>query len=285
MRPRGESGTGRRPAASPFERRGERILNVVVCVKRVPDTAAEKKLDPDDWTLDRESVESIMNPVDEYGVEEALRLRDQHGGEVTILTMGPEGAERNAVRKALALGADRGVLVTDDRLHGSDALATAYTLALALAQMEFDLVLVGSESTDARTSLVPQALAQLLGIPGLTYAKKLEVRDSKVTIHREEEGGYSVVECELPALVSVVKGINEPRYATLKGIMSAKQKPLDVLGADDTGLDPTEVGLEGSKTKVLEAKPSPGKEKGQVVKDDGDGHVKLADFLQERKFI
>lgn len=260
-------------------------MNIVVCVKRVVDTAAEKKLDPNDFTLDRESVESIMNPVDEYGVEEALKLKEAHGGEVTILTMGPEGAEKNALRKALALGADKGVLVKDDHLHGSDAMATAYTLALALGQQEFDLVILGSESTDARTSLVPQALAQLLGIPGLTYAKQLEVSDSKVTIQREEEGGYSVVEAELPAVVSVVKGINEPRYATLKGIMSAKQKPVELLAADDTGLDPAEAGSEGSKTRVLEATPRPAKEKGEVVKDEGDGHVKLADFLQQNKFI
>jgi electron transfer flavoprotein beta subunit len=260
-------------------------MNIVVCVKRVPDTAAEKKLDPNDFTLDRESVESIMNPVDEYGVEEALKLREAHGGEITILTMGPDGAEKNAVRKALALGADKGILVKDDQLHGSDAIATAYALALALAQQEVDLVIMGSESTDARTSLVPQALAQLLGLPGLTNAKKVEIEDSRITIHREEEGGYSVIEADLPAVVSVVKGINEPRYATLKGIMSAKQKPVEIMGADETGLDPAEVGIEGSKTAVLEASPRPPKQKGDVVKDDGEGHVKLADFLQQHKFI
>ena len=260
-------------------------MNVVVCVKRVPDTAAEKKLDPSDWTLDRESVETVMNPVDEYAIEEALRLREAHGGEVTIVTMGPDGAEKNAVRKALAVGADRGVLLKDDALHGSDAMATAYALALALAQQEFDLVLMGSESTDARTSLVPQALAQLLGLPGLTFARRLQVTDSAISIEREEEGGYTVIESVLPAVVSVVKGINEPRYATLKGIMSAKQKPLEVLSGDDLGLDPAEVGLEGSKTKVLEATPRPPRQRGQVVKDEGDGHIKLADFLQENKFI
>ena len=260
-------------------------MNIVVCVKRVPDTAAEKRLNPQDYTLDRESVETIMNPVDEYAVEEALKIRDARGGEVAILTMGPENAEKNAVRKAIALGADRGVLVKDDALHGSDAIATAYTLALALAQMEFDIVLMGNESTDARTSLVPQALAQLLGLPGLTNARKVEVADSRVTIHREDEGGYWVVESDLPAVVSVVKGINEPRYATLKGIMSAKNKPVEAMAADDLGVDPSEVGLDGSKTKVRESQPRPPKEKGVVVKDDGDGHVKLADFLQQNKFI
>ncbi|MDQ3991260.1 MAG: electron transfer flavoprotein subunit beta/FixA family protein [Actinomycetota bacterium] len=260
-------------------------MNIVVCVKRVADTAAEKKLDPQDFTLDRESVESILNPVDEYGVEAALKLKEAHGGEVTVLAMGPQGAEKNAVRKALALGADKGILVTDDRLHGSDAMATAYTLALALAQVEFDLVVLGSESTDARTSLVPQALGQLLGMPALTYAKQIEVADGTVTVHREQEGGYAVIESELPAIVSVVKGINEPRYATLKGIMGAKSKEVQVLSADDLGVDPAMVGLEGSKTKVLEAQPRPPKAQGTIVKDDGDGHAKLADFLQEHKFI
>lgn len=261
-------------------------MNIVVCVKRVPDTAAEKKLDEQDFTLDRESVESIMNPVDEYAVEEALKLKDAAGeGEITVLTMGPEPAEKNAVRKALALGADRGVLVTDERLHGSDAMATAYVLALALAQQEFDLCLMGSESTDARTSLVPQALAQLMGMTALTYVKKLEVSDRKVVAHREEEGGYAVLDAEMPAIVSVVKGINEPRYATLKGIMAAKQKEVQVLSGDDVGIDASLVGLEGSKTRVLEAKPRPPKEQGEIVKDEGAGHAKLADFLQEKKFI
>ena len=261
-------------------------MNIVVCVKRVPDTAAEKKLDPQDFTLDRDSVEAILNPVDEYGVEEALKIKEAHGGEVTILTMGPEGAEKAAVRKALALGADKGVLVTDDAIHGSDAMATAYVLALALADLDADLVLVGSESTDARTSLVPQALAQLLGVPGLTNVKKIDIADGKITVQREEEGGYAVIESELPAVVSVVKGINEPRYATLKGIMSAKQKPVEVMSGDDIGLDPDEVGAAGSKTKVLEAKPRPPKEQGEVVKDEGgDAAAKLADFLQKNKFI
>lgn len=261
-------------------------MNIVVCVKRVPDTAAEKKLDENDFTLDRESVEAIMNPVDEYAVEEAQKLRDEAGeGEITVLTMGPEAADKEAVRKALAMGADKGVLVSDEGLHGSDAMATAYALALALAQQDFDLCLLGSESTDARTSLVPQALGQLMGMTALTYVKEIKVEDGKITVHREEEGGHAVVEAQLPAIVSVVKGINEPRYATLKGIMAAKQKEVDTLAGEEIGIDPEMVGLEGSKSKVLEASPRPPKEKGEVVKDEGDGHEKLADFLQENKFI
>ncbi len=260
-------------------------MNIVVCVKRVPDTAADKVLDPVDHTLDRDSVESIVNPVDEYGVEAALQLKEEFGGEVTVLTMGPEPADKNAVRKALALGADKGVLVTDDRIHGSDAMATAYVLALALAQLEFDLVITGSEATDSRDSLVPQALAQLLGVPGLTNVKKIDVKGDSVSVQREEEGGYTVVESPLPAVVSVVKGINEPRYATLKGIMGAKSKPVEVLSGDDLGLDPSEIGPEGSKTEVLSAEARPPKQRGEIVADEGDAHVRLADFLQRNRFI
>ena len=261
-------------------------MNIVVCVKRVPETAAEKKLDPEDFTLDRESVEAIMNPVDEYAVEEALKLRDAAGeGEVTVLTMGPEPAQKEAVQKALAMGADKGVLVSDPALHGSDAMATAYALALALAQIEFDLCILGSESTDARTSLVPQALGQLMGMTALTEIKQLEWGGGAVKAHREEEGGHAVVEASAPAIVSVVKGINEPRYATLKGIMAAKSKEVQVLSGEDIGIDPEQVGLAGSKTVVLEAHPRPPKDQGEIVKDQGDGAAKLADFLQKNKFI
>lgn len=260
-------------------------MNIVVCVKRVPDTAADKKLDSNDFTLDRESVDALINPMDEYGVEEALKLKEQHGGEVTVLTMGPAGAEKDAVRKALAMGADKGVLVSDDRIHGSDTMATAYILALALAQQEADLIILGSEATDSRDSLVPQALAQLLAVPGLTNVKKIEIDGGKITVEREEEGGYDVVESELPALVSVVKGINEPRYPALKGIMAAKSKPLEILAADDLGVDPAEIGFGGSKTEVIAAEPRPPKQQGEVVTDDGTGAAKLADFLQTNKFI
>lgn len=261
-------------------------MNIVVCVKRVPDTAAEKKLDPGTFTLDRENVEAIVNPVDEYGIEEALRLKEQHGGEVTVLTMGPAGAEKDAVRKALAMGADKGVMVTDDVLRGSDAMSTAYTLSLALAQQDFDLAIMGSEATDSRNSLVPQAVAQYLALPGLTFVKKIEhVGDGVIRVEREVEGGYDVIEAPLPAIVSVVKGINEPRYATLKGIMGAKSKSVEVLSAEDIGIEAAEVGAAGSKTEVLSAEPRPPKQQGEIVTDEGDGATKLADFLQTNKFI
>lgn len=260
-------------------------MNIVVCVKRVPDTAAEKNLEPGSFTLDRENVEAIINPVDEYGIEEALKLKEQHGGEVTVLTMGPAGAEKDAVRKALAMGADKGVMVTDDVLRGSDAMATAYTLSLALAQQDFDLVIMGSEATDSRNSLVPQAVAQYLALPGLTFVKKIEVSEGAIRVERETEGGYDVIEAPLPAIVSVVKGINEPRYATLKGIMGAKSKPVEVFSAEDIGIDAGEVGSAGSKTEVISVERRPPKQQGEIVTDEGDGAAKLADFLQTNKFV
>jgi len=262
-------------------------VKILVTVKRVPDTAAEKRLDPADHTLDRESVETIMNPVDEYAVEEALRLKEAAGeGEVVVLCMGPESA-LPAIRKALSLGPDAAVHVHDDALHGSDALATAKVLAAAIRQTGPDLVLAGSESTDARGSLVPSAVAELLGWPGLIGAKKLEVDGAVVRIHRETESGYDVLEAQGPAVVSVVKGINEPRYPSFRGIMAAKSRPVTDLTLADLGIDPGEVGLAGAATEVVDATPRPPRQAGQVVKDPGDGAAatELAEFLAAHKFI
>ncbi|MGH9196533.1 MAG: electron transfer flavoprotein subunit beta/FixA family protein, partial [Acidimicrobiia bacterium] len=160
-------------------------LNIAVCVKRVPDTAAEKKLDEGDKTLDRDSVESILNPVDEMAVEEALKLKEAHGGEVTIICVGPENAQAQAIRKALSMGADKGVHLKDDALHGSDAQAIAYALAQVVKKGTYDLIVCGAESTDARTSLVPPALAEHLELPNLNFVKAVEVQDGKVSAHRE----------------------------------------------------------------------------------------------------
>jgi len=261
-------------------------LKILVTVKRVPDTAADKRLDPADKTLDRESVETIMNPVDEYAIEEALRLREAAGGEVVVLCMGPEPA-LPTIRKALSMGPDSAVHVHDDALHGSDVLGTARVLAAAVRKVEPDVVLAGSESTDARTSLVPSALAEYLGWPGLTGARKLEVDGATIRIHRETESGYDVLEAEGPAVVSVVKGINEPRYPSFKGIMAAKSRPVTGYGLADLGIDPGEVGAAGATTEVVDFTPRPPKEAGQVVKDGGDGSAALglAEFLAGRKFI
>lgn len=260
-------------------------MKIVVCVKQVPDTAAEKRLE-DDGTLDRSSdSDQIMNPLDEYGTEEALRLKEAHGGEVTLLCMGPPSARDTLLKKGLPMGADRAVLVTDEALAGSDAVATAYVLSKALETLEYDLVILGSESTDARGSLVPSALVEFTGLPGLTYAKKVEVDGNKVRIQREGDRGFTVVEAEMPAIVSVVKGINEPRYPSFKGIMEAKKKPLDVKSAADLGIDTSKTGLANAKSKVGTWKPRPPKQQGTIIEDDGQAYLKLADWLEQNKLL
>ena len=201
-------------------------MNVVVCIKQVPDSWAEKQLSPDDLTLDRASVDAVLNDLDEYAVEAALQLIEAHGGEVTVLTMGPERAGE-AIRKALSMGADAGVHVVDDALHGSDALATSEVLAKALGTLTWDLVLLGSESTDARMSVVPAMLAERLGAPQLTYASTIAVDGGAVTVERQTEVGVEVLRATTPAVVSVVEKANEPRYPSFKNIMAAKKKPVD----------------------------------------------------------
>jgi electron transfer flavoprotein beta subunit len=260
-------------------------MNIVVCVKQVPDTWAEKRLDPTDKTVDRAGVDGVMNEIDEYAVEEALRLKEAHGGEVTVLTMGPAKATET-IRKALSMGADKAVHVSDDALHGTDALGTSHALAKALGTLDaWDLVIAGSESTDARMSVVPAMLAEQLGVPQLTMARKVTVDGGTVRIERQTESGYDVVEASTPAVISVVEKINEPRYPSFKGIMAAKSKPLTTLTVADAGIDASLVGLGGSKTEVVEFAARPPRESGTVVKDEGDGGAKLAEFLQSQTFI
>jgi electron transfer flavoprotein beta subunit len=259
-------------------------MNIVVCVKQVPDTWAEKKLSPEDKTVDRASVDGVMNELDEYAVEEALRLKEAHGGEVTLLTMGPSKAVET-IRKALSMGADKAVHIVDDALHGSDALATSLAMAKAIETLEYDLVICGTESTDARMSVIPAMLAERLGVAQLTFARKVDVDGSTVRIERQTEGGYDVVEAATPAVVSVVEKINEPRYPSFKGIMAAKKKPLTELTLADAGVDPSAVGLAAAYTAVESAEPRPPRQKGEIVKDEGDGGTKLAEFLAAQKFV
>jgi electron transfer flavoprotein beta subunit len=261
-------------------------MNIVVCVKQVPDTWAEKKLSDSDKTVDREGVEGVMNELDEYAVEEALRIKEAGGGDstVTVLTMGPEKAVET-IRKALSMGADQAVHVVDDGLHGSDALATSNALAKALGTIEHDLVILGVESTDARMSVIPAMLAERTGAAQLTFARKVEVNGNTVKIERQTDSGYDVVEASTPAIVSVVEKINEPRYPSFKGIMAAKKKPLTTLTIADAGIDGGSVGLAGSGTAVAEFAARPPKQAGQIVKDEGDGGVKLAEFLASQKLV
>jgi electron transfer flavoprotein beta subunit len=259
-------------------------MNIVVCVKQVPDTWAEKKLSDSDKTVDREGVEGVMNELDEYAIEEALRIKEAHDGEVTVLTMGPEKAVET-IRKALSMGVDQAIHLVDPELHGSDALATSYALAKALGTVEFDLVLLGVESTDARMSVIPAMLAERLGIAQLTFARKVEIGDGTIKIERQTDTGYDVVEAATPAVVSVIEKINEPRYPSFKGIMAAKKKPLTTLTIADAGIDASKVGLAGSGSSVVEFAARPPKAAGQIVKDEGDGGAKVADFLASQKLI
>ena len=261
-------------------------MNIVVCVKQVPDTWSEKKLDPSDSTLDRAATDPVMNEMDEYAVEEALKIQEAQGGEVTILCMGPDAATET-VRKALSMGADKAIHVIDDALHGSDAVATSLALAKAIEHAgDVDLVLMGSESSDARMSVVPAMLAERLGRPQLTFAKEVTVGDGTVSIKRLTDDGYTVVEASLPAVVSVVEKINEPRYPSFKGIMAAKKKPVETLSLADLGIDAADVGLGGAWSAVESFEAAPPRQAGTVVTDEGgDGADKLLDFLASKKFV
>jgi electron transfer flavoprotein beta subunit len=264
-------------------------MNIVVCVKQVPDTWSEKKLDPSDSTLDRGATDPVMNEMDEYAVEEALRLQEAQGGEVTILCMGPDAAAET-IRKALSMGADKAIHVLDAGLHGSDAVATSLALAKAVEKAgesgQVDLVLLGSESSDARMSVVPAMLAERLGLPQLTFAKEVTVDGTTVRIKRLTDEGYQAVEATLPAVVSVVEKINEPRYPSFKGIMAAKKKPVETYGLADLGIEAGEVGLGGAWSAVESFESAPPREAGTVVKDEGgDGADKLLEFLTSKKFV
>ncbi|ABD13011.1 electron transfer flavoprotein subunit beta [Frankia sp. CcI156] len=261
-------------------------MNIVVTVKQVPDTWAEKKLDAADKTVDRKSVDSVMNEMDEYGVEEALKIKEAHGGEVTVVTMGPAKAAET-IRKALSMGADKAVHLTDDLLHGSDALATSAALAKVISTLSPDIVITSSEASDARGGVIGALLAERLALPQLTQARKVTVDPAagKVTIERLADNGYALVEASLPAVVAVVEKINQPRYPSFKGIMAAKKKPLTTLSAADAGLDAGAVGLAGATSTVVASEPAPPRSSGTIVKDEGDGGTKVAEFLAAQKLI
>lgn len=260
-------------------------MKIAVCVKQVPDTWAEKKLRDGDGILDRDSVEGVMNELDEYAVEEALKITEADGGgEVVVVSMGPERAGE-AVRKALSMGADSGIHLVDDGLVGSDSVATSYALAKVLDGRGFDLIIFGSESTDARMSVVPAMVAERLGLAQLTFANKVEVAGGNVTIDRVTDNGLETITAATPAVVSVVEKINEPRYPSFKGIMAAKKKPVETLSMGDAGLDASQVGIAAAWSKVDSFAARPPKAAGVIVQDDGNGGVAIADFLSAQKLI
>lgn len=255
-------------------------MNVVVLVKYIPNPEGTPKMG-DDFRLVREGVEGGLDPGDEHGVEAALQLAEQAGGEVTVVTMGPEPAV-GAVRRALSMGAHKAVVITDDALKGADVLATARVLAAAVRRQGFDLVLAGVESTDGYTGTLPMAVAEFLDVPSATFARHLEHSDGGIRIERQTEAGYDVVECVLPALVTLTAGANEPRYPTLKGIMQAKQKPTETLSLADLGLSGDEV---KATQEVMGIEPVAAKEAGEIVEDAGEAPAKVAEFLSKAKVI
>jgi electron transfer flavoprotein beta subunit len=252
-------------------------LKIVVTVKQVPDPNSSLALEAD-HSLSREK-EVVLDPGDECGVEEALQLKEAHGGEVILVSMGPEKA-KDAIRKGLSMGADRGVLITDPQLAGADALLTAKVLAAAIKQESPDLVICSTESYDGSTGMVPPMLAELLGFPQLTFAKKVEVDGSTVKVHRQTADGYQVVEASTPVLISVTAGIAEPRYASLKGIMAARSKEVKQLGLGDLGVE------KGQAAETIEGLvDAEARKAGQVIEDDGTAVDRIVQVLVTAKVI
>ena len=259
-------------------------MNIVVLVKQVPDTWSERTLRAEDNTLDRDAADAVINELDDYAIEEGLRLQEAQGGEVTIVSMGPDKAAE-AIRKALSMGADKAVHLSDEALRGSDGLVTSAVLAKVLERTGFDLVILGSESTDARMGTLAAMLAERLNVPQLSFASKVETDGSAISIHRQADYGYDTVEASLPAVVSVVEKINEPRYPSFKGIMAAKKKPVEKLTLADLEIDPAQTGLAASDTEVISWAARPPRQAGTIVADEGEGGVAAADFLAAGKFI
>src|SRR5436190_4414938 len=250
-------------------------MNIVVCVKYVPDAQADRTFVESDKTTDRVGVDGLLSELDEYAIEEALLVTEAGEGEVTVLTVGPEQAA-DALKKALQMGADKAVHVLDDQIHGSDAFGTSLVLSKAIEKLDSkpDLVLTGMSSTDGVMGVVPTLLAERLGLPAVTYASELTVGDGTVSVRRDNDAASQTIEASLPALVSVTDQINTPRYPSFKGIMAAKKKPVDTWSLADLGIDPGEVGLDAAWTKVESYAARPPREKGQVVTDEGDGGEK-----------
>jgi len=254
-------------------------MNVVVCVKQVPDPNSVGQLDPTTHNLKRDGVEVVLDPGDEFGIEAGLQLAEAHGGQVTVVSMGPEKG-LDAIRKALAMGAAKGVLISDPALAGADALTTAKVLAAAIRREGFDVVIAATESTDGYTGVVPQAVAEYLGVPAVTFAKAVESDGTTLKVRRQTEAGYDRVEADLPAVVSVTAGVNEPRYPSLKGIMAAKSKPVDRLSVAELGL-----GALGPGQAIVSVVPAEQRAAGEIVEDDGTGAHRVVEFLASRKVI
>ncbi|MFD3973215.1 electron transfer flavoprotein subunit beta/FixA family protein [Streptomyces cyaneofuscatus] len=259
-------------------------LRIVVCVKYVPDATGDRHF-ADDLTLDRDDVDGLLSELDEYAVEQALQIADAaDDAEITVVTVGPEDA-KDALRKALSMGADKAVHVEDDDLHGTDVMGTSLVLAKAVERTGYDLVICGMASTDGVMGVLPALLAERLGVPQVTLLSEVAVDGGVVTGRRDGDTASERLEASLPAVVSVTDQSGEARYPSFKGIMAAKKKPVESLDLDDLGLDADEVGLAGAWTAVDSATERPARTAGTIVKDEGEGGKQLAEFLAGQKFI
>ncbi|HEY1367482.1 MAG TPA: electron transfer flavoprotein subunit beta/FixA family protein [Gaiellaceae bacterium] len=258
-------------------------MKVAVCVKQVPESASPR-LDPASKRLDR-SGEGALNRFDANAVEEALRLKERSGdAEVVVVSLGPEKAA-DALRKALAMGADRALLVSDEAAAGSDLVATSFALARALERESPDVVLFGQQASDSDGAVLWAAVAERLSLPLVSQAAELTVADGKATVKRQTEFGYDVIEAPLPAVVAVSDAINEPRYPSLKGIMGAKKKPSEVVSLADLGAEPDRVGESGSRTEVYDVGQPPARGDSRKIEDDGNGAQAIVDFLAEKRLV
>lgn len=260
-------------------------MNIIVCIKQVPDTT-EVQIDPETGTLIREGVPSIINPFDENAIEEGLRLVEKYGGKVTVITMGPPQAEE-ALRQALAMGADEAILLSDRTFAGADTLATAYTLSQAIKKIgDFDLITCGKQAFDGDTAQVGPGLAEQLGIPQITYAIEVEVEERKLRVKRLLEDRFEVVETRLPALITVVKHINDPRHAGLRGVMKARKAEIPTWTAEDIEADPLRCGLNGSPTNVVKVFSPQREHKGEILEGESEEVAHgLIERLREAKVL
>lgn len=259
-------------------------MKVAVCVKQIPDPADPGALDPSTNTLRRDT-KLILDESDSYGVEMALQLVDEAGeGEVTLVSMAPN-SEVNGLRTALAMGADQAILISDEALAGTDALGTAKILAAAIARAEPDLVLAATESSDGYTGTVPEQIAEVMGLPSVTFAKSIVVEGGDVKVQRQTEQGYDDVTCPMPCVLSVTAGVVEPRYPSFKGIMAAKSKPVDEVTVGDLGFDASAVGWAGGGQEIIAVEDAPTRDSGEIIEDEGEAHERIVAFLEELKVI
>ncbi|WKZ82575.1 MAG: electron transfer flavoprotein subunit beta/FixA family protein [Acidimicrobiia bacterium] len=258
-------------------------MKIAVCIKQIPDPATPYTLDPDTHFVARPE-DQVLDDTDRHGIELGLQLAEETGGSVTLVSVSPAG-NLQGVRQALAMGADKAVVVSDPALRGSDALVTARVLAAAIARQEIDLVIAGTESSDGYSGVVPQMLAEFLELPALTFSRKVALHEGSLRLERQTPDGYQEVESPMPALVSVTAGAVEPRYPTFKGIMQAKQKEVEVLTAADLGFEPGQVGAAGSAQQIVGVRPAPERASGLKVTDEGEAHLEIVKLLEKAKVI